>query len=679
MAPSGPRAQRNTRNPSAPTKPGGRSGGIKKRGAGGPVRTDRDGDLDMDAPAAKGGAGRGNRPPNTNGTSAPPTGPRRSTRSAPAGGRAPKPTTRAADMVKKIVESGGSGNLSSRIAAGRDTSSRHTRSRPVNGVDRVTLVVRGLKESKASSNDGGGLRDLLIFLERKAATVGKLHRTVKINKSTMKGDLVYITANKEDAEEIKKINGFEFASARLSIEELPEGTSPGLSEQSQSLKDQLTTVLGQRYNQESKLMNLSDLGQDPILQQMGMFNQATPEKVFRALMVILEDNFKTAQAKREGIHSVSLAGNNIDDVHQIMSLADALPDLLNLDLSRNMFKDAKALRKWSHRLRKLEALYLSDNPVGTDASAMAEITKLFPRLQNLSGVQVRTKEEVEAASRAPRVFPIPQFGTDFRDLNRVGEGFVTEFFALYDTDRQTLAAKFYDEQSTFSFSVMTSSAHIPNAPPLTWSSYIRLSRNHVRITHPPSRYQRLFVGGPLVQDAWSKLPLTRHPSLTVEFDKYLIDCHPMSGLADPTGSELGGVEGMIITMHGEFEDQDPETKVTSKRSFSRTFVIGPGFPGRNPIRVVSDLLQLRAYSPLPPQTGVPEGIQTSAAPVANAPINPVATQEQMAIELSKQTGMTLDYSKMCLDAAQYNLERALATFNEMRAQLPAEAFAQPIA
>lgn len=478
----------------------------------------------------------------------------------------------------------------------------------------------------------------------------------------MRDDYVYITASTEDAEEIKKLNNFEFAGAPISVEE----TKEGLSDTSQEIKTRLSGFLSQRYHPDTKLLNLSDLGQDTTLQQMDMLNKASPEKLFRALMVIVEENFKTAQAKREGVVSVSLAGNNIDEVGQIMPLADTFPDLINLDLSRNQFKDLKDLRRWSHRFRKLETLFLQENPIAADPSYMGEVTRWFPKLQNLSETLVRTKEEVEAAQQAPKVFPIPQCGSDFRDVNQIGEAFIMEFFAMFDGDRQNLAAKYYDEQSTFSFSVMTSASHIPDTPAPSWSQYIRMSRNHTKIQHQSARFQRLFIGTTLVQNAWSKLPPTQHPNVTAQFDKYLIDCHPMNGLADPTGQSLGGVDGMAITMHGEFDDLEPTTNKTTKRSFSRSFILGPGRPGRNPIRVVSDMWQLRAYCPLPPQTG-PVAPQTTAVPEAVP--NPDAQKEQMAMELCKQTGMTPEYSKMCLEVAGWNFDQALVTFNEKRVSL----------
>ncbi|KAI0136567.1 TAP domain-containing protein [Xylariales sp. AK1849] len=688
MPPSGPRNQRSARNSGGNSKTGGR--GINKRRAGGPARIDRDGDLDMDTPAvATNGAGRGSLRAKNNNVSVP-TGPRHATRSTTAGARPPKASSRAEAMVKRIINNG-TGDLSSRISAGIDPSGRQSRSsRPINATNSMMLKVAGLKNSRAAHNDGGGLKELLGFLERKAANAGKLNRTVRIKKSQIKGDSVYITASKEDAEEILKLNGWDFAGAKITIEPTEGGPDgPALSESSQAVKDQLVTFLGQRYDNSSKLLDFSNLGQDEGLNQMGVFaGETSPQKLFRALMAVCDTFFKNASAKRESIISISLAGNDIDDVIQIMSLAETLPDLVNLDLSRNQFKDLRGLRKWSHRFRHLQTLLLNDNPIeAADPKYKDEITKWYPKLINLSGTFVRTPEQVAAAERGPRVFPIPQCGADFRDINRVGEGFITEFIQMYDADRQSLAAKYYDEHSTFSFAVNTNAPHPPDMQPAPWGAYIKLSRNHAKITNAPSRYSRFFCGTGLIQGAWQKLPLTRHPDLATQFDKYIIDCHPICGLADPTDQSQAGVEGMIMTMHGEFEDQDPDTKNTAKRGFSRTFLLGPGAPGRNPIRVISDMLSLKAFSPLPTviitATQVPIAPAPAPAPVlapAPAPVpvpasNEDAQKQQMVLELCKQTGMTPDYSTMCLEVAIWDFNQALVTFNEKRAELPSEAFA----
>ncbi|KAI5920007.1 hypothetical protein F4810DRAFT_684337 [Camillea tinctor] len=678
MAPTGPRkgapptGPRNTRASTGGGKPTTRGGVSKRRGAGA-TKVDRDGDLDMDGPAGSSRAPRN--PKRTDNTPNPTGSAPRAPRSTGTTSRPPRTSVKAQQIIQRALN-GGTGGLNSRVTTGMASSARTSRTtRQTNGTQAVTLKVEGLRSSRAAGNEGGGLKELLTFLERKAQSVGKITRHVRIKKSQVNGDFVFITASKEDAEEILKLNNFQWAGTILTISESTEGMPASgeatLSSSAIEVKDQLRSILSLRYDVENKLLNLSALGEDAGLNQMGFFSgENKPEKLFRALMAVCEGLFKTAQAKRDAVVSVSLAGNSVDDVLQIMSLAETFPDLVNLDLSRNQFKDLKGLQKWRHRLRNLETLLLNDNPIESlDPNYKTELINWFPKLQNLSGIQVRTPEQVAAEIAASLPKPLPQHGADFRDINRVGEGFITEFMQLYDTDRHNLAAKYYDDQSTFSISVNTHSPHAPDVRVPGWSAYIKFSRNHTKITIPAVRFQRLFTGMNLIQSAWKQLPPTRHPDLASQFDKYIIDCHPIVGLADPSGQSQTGVDGMIITIHGEYEDQEPDSLKTAKRSFSRTFVIGPGAPGRNPIRVVSDLLCVKAFAPVPTTT------EPVPVPIAQAGND---IQQQMVMELCKQTGMTPEYSKFCLDGAAWNFDQALVSFNEKRAQLPAEAFATPM-
>lgn len=170
MAPSGPRNSASTSHKA----PGGgktQRGGIAKRRAGGPARVDRDGDLDMDA---SGGRKRSSHPAAN--------GPARSKKPATTSGRPSKPTTKAKQIIDKAISSGNLPN-------GLSSSARITRSnRPVNAPNSITLKVEGLKTSRAVNNEGGGLKELLTFLERKAQTVGKTTRPIRIKKVCVVSD-----------------------------------------------------------------------------------------------------------------------------------------------------------------------------------------------------------------------------------------------------------------------------------------------------------------------------------------------------------------------------------------------------------------------------------------------------------------------------------------------------------
>ena len=147
--------------------------------------------------------------------------------------------------------------------------------------------------------------------------------------------------------------------------------------------------------------------------------------------------------------------------------------------------------------------------------------------------QVRTGEQIQAAAAAEQLVPIPQAGFDFRDAGGVGEQFIKQFFGAYDSNRQQLAANFYDERSTFSVAVSTVHDSGARVPP--WQPYLGFSRNLQKITTAGARDQRLYRGAEAISKVWDKLPLTKHPSVETATDKYIIDCHVLSGLADPTG------------------------------------------------------------------------------------------------------------------------------------------------
>ncbi|KAK2600287.1 nuclear mRNA export, poly(A)+RNA binding protein [Conoideocrella luteorostrata] len=654
MAPRGPRAsapQRANRGATSQAKTTTR-GGIQKKRAGA-ARTDLDGDLDMDAVgkrAAKvaSSEARGSK-----------------TRPAKAGpGKNPRGVSTAAQTVLKHLRGNDASSLAARVSA--VSSGRATRARGKTG-NLCFLRVHGLKQSKAVSNQDGGLSDLLAFLERKASsftsTPSKQTRQVMIKKSHLVGDYVFLGVSREDADEIIKLNAFTFAGTQLEIvessEDLAYQNKATESKETQELRARLQSILSQRYLGANKLLKLDALASDTELVTLGMFeNKERALKTFKGLMAICDGLFKTAAEKREAIESISLANNSIDDVAQVESVATTFPQLKNLDMSGNQIANMQALEKWRGSFKSLETIYMTGNPIETaDPTYSAALLQWFPKLQDVNGTQLRTPEQIAEQEMASKPKPIPQNGPDFRDVNGIGENFLLEFFTAYDNDRQGLAMKLYDEGSQFSLAIDTRSVRDSDAPaPMPWAAYIKVSRNLVKITHQPARVQRLFKGASLIHELWNGLPPTKHPNIKEDLSKYIMDCHPLPGLVDPTGQNPMGVDGLVISVHGEFDEYDQKTAAVGKRSFSRTFVLGPGQPGKGPIRVVSDLLSLRAFNPLP---------NVFVAP--NQPPADANNQHQaMIAELCKQTGMTPQYSEMCLSQVGWEFNKALVIFNEKK-------------
>jgi len=481
---------------------------------------------------------------------------------------------------------------------------------------------------------------------------------------------VEVGATREDAEELIKLNGFAFASAKLAITDHNGSLADALQSRAsaEELKSQLTNFLSQRYIVSGKLLKLDGLAQDQGLVSMGFLeSKERAEKLIAVMMKICDDLFKTTKDKMENIHSISLANNGITSVQQVESVAETFPDLLNLDLSGNSISKTSELAKWKGKFRKLHTLYISGNPLNVaDPKVRAELVQFFPKLTDINGEQL-TPEHLEQLRNFIKPRPIPQHGPDFRDVNGRGEEFLVVLFALFDTDRHSLLAKYYDDESQFSLSVDTNAIRDKDTPVLPWAQYIQRSRNLTRITSDTARKSRLFTGREVILPIWKELPPTKHPDIKTDTAKFIMDCHILPGLADPHG-QAPSSPGLILLVHGQFEEIDKPTGKHGMRSFSRSIVLGPGKPGGNDIRVISDMLSLRSYNPLPNVLAAPAAPPAAAAApvVAQAPTNEEQLRQAKIVELCKRTNMTPEYSKLCLEETGWDFDRALVVFNEKK-------------
>ncbi|TPR11754.1 putative NAD(P)H-dependent D-xylose reductase xyl1 domain protein [Aspergillus niger] len=612
-------------------------GGIRKRGA--TTRVDREGDLMMDAGSAR------NRGKKVRGDS----------------GRS-QAANKAMDAIQKAISSNS------------DTQANIRQGGRGSGLEQV--IVRGWKQSKAASNRDGGLESLIAFLEKKLSPPdSKAGTRARITKSRVEGDALIVSIRPELLERMLQLNGFSFAGAPLTTEKYDPSTGglldqPMLSAMAQNggtssaaeTKAKMTTILGKRYTQQTKLLDLSKLGTDPDLLAMGIFGSTSTEsKFFPALMKVWELNFDNATARREAVESVSLAHNQLANITAVTALASTIPDLKNLDLSNNEFKDAQSLIGWRWKFRNLEFLDLSNTPFSADPTFKDTMLKWYPKLRFLNNVEVRTAEEIAAQKKTP----IPVQPPHFQDDSQIAENFVRAFFAGYDNDRSGILNSVYDNHTTFTLNVNTSAPRAQQTETAPWDAYIKKSRNLLKISHLPARMSRVYTGAEKIRELWTSLPATRHPDIATRPEEWLIECYPIPGLPDISGQSSTGVGGLLIMVHGKF-DEINGAKVET-RSFDRTFIIGPG-GGMGGIRVVSDILCLRAYA-IP---GAPEGYGMPAPGKADAQVQ----QEQLVLQMSSNTRMTLQYSEMALSGNGWNMEAALKNFEELKAQgtLPPEAF-----
>jgi nuclear RNA export factor len=469
------------------------------------------------------------------------------------------------------------------------------------------------------------------------------------------------------------INGYEFAGANIKVvlADAPAGgrssfsfnksnsnnSGPDLGDASQ-VRNVFKSILARRYNMDAKLLDLSALESDADFNKLGL--SEITSKTFIVLMRICDDVFTSNKAKEDGVLAVSLANNKLKDVALVTTLAQTFPALKNLDLSNNGISEMRDLQRWRHKFRQLEHIILTNNPIEQDVPDFkVHLINWYPKLHSIDLVQIPTTEleSIRAKKGPPKVQP-----GRFDDQGGIGENFLKTFFAGYDNDRNGLLQYYYDESSTFHMQVNTQSLRDPSHPKPQgneWTHYIKHSRNLLKLDHIGARAKRSHRGPSAIANLFAELPATRHPDFAASPEKWLLECRQQPGLPDPTGTSPGGVNGLVIITHGEFE----EPEHNKLRSFDRTFILGPGGP--HGVRVISDSVTIRAY-------GGSEAFQPE--PQEAVPMNEAQEKEMMAVEVSKATGMNMQYAVMCLEQVGWSYQEALAAFAKAKDSIPAEAY-----
>ena len=486
-----------------------------------------------------------------------------------------------------------------------------------------------------------------------------------------------------------KLDTFKFAGAALQVTSVTgdstnEDQGEGFSESATDFKAAMVTMLTRRYDKENRILNLSALEKDLEVINSGILEtDSTKAKFFPALMKVAESLFESPEDKRETVEGVVLSNNFLPNLSTVSTLSQTFPDLKNLDLSSNLLVDLKSIESWRGKFRRLEHLILSGNPLEAMVPTYKEeILRWFPVLRFLDGEEVRSAKEIRAKTK----FALLILPSSFRDEASIAETFLRRFFTGYDSDRTALANAYTTSQSTFTLSVNTSalraSVSVNSQAPTTWEAYIKKSRNLKRLDHLAARINRVSKGTKDIWEMWLTLPSTRHPDITTEPSKWSIDCHSVPGFPDPSGRSLSGVGGILIVVHGEFEEVDFTTGNASvKRSFDRIFTLGPN-NRIDGVQLINDQLVLRAYGG--DEAWQPEaetGLQLTPPSVSGLPKIHVPSgwaerlpgkdgeqylKETLTLELSRKTGMVLEYSAMCLEQSGWDLGNAANAFEQVK-------------
>lgn len=459
----------------------------------------------------------------------------------------------------------------------------------------------------------------------------------------------------------------------------------------------LEEVLRIRYNPETKLLDLSNLGDDILLKRNGFFELgSTTSKMFPALMSVADKKFTNNEQKRDWLHSVSLAGNNLKNVMPVNSLSFTFPDLKNLSLEGNLIDDIKGLDGWRSRFRSLEQLILLGNPVANAPGYKEEMLRRYPKLVMLdnnvvdrsqiriqgtstpNGSQPTNCPAVAIGPSGEPVLPLATKGNLLVDINGLAMSFLSTFFSQIDNNKDSLLEKFYTAVSKFSLSINTTAPRAEGVASWQhWDIYLPKSRNMKWLHDPGQLFERLARGPDEIRKLWNSLPPTQHNLGILElwsFDIFPVEISP-------------GVNGILATVHSEYDEIN--TLMNSgnggviKRSFDRSFTLMTNTTGS--VKVLSDMIVVRGYSGatawkvdptfVPPIANEQPVVHPEAHPVVAVEAS-VEEKQQRCQMLSEKTGLNLKFAEMCLADTNWDLARAWDAFMWAKDKLGPEAYAK---
>ncbi|THH09300.1 hypothetical protein EW145_g2122 [Phellinidium pouzarii] len=486
-------------------------------------------------------------------------------------------------------------------------------------------------------------------------------------------------------------------------------------------------IVQKRYNPEAKFLNLECLADDEVLKKHNITPPGLPGSNHKEYPVI----FKLASQLKPPVETISLANNNLQMGTHLAPIAHYLPNLRNLSLQSNKLKSWRDLDYLAGRNRKLgllrELIFL-DNPLrdqemnaGRAEQYKSGMSRRFPSLEVLDQEAITKISFVDmpvasssnsgpSDESGPSSFPLPMAPSFITGVDgSVISGFLARFFPLFDSQRSALIDA-YDPSATFSYSAFTTipprarlqgwhtSKEMPNQRRLEWGPWLKndaggsrnlnfIGRGGASGAGLDRELRSLHAGPTAIVTAMSHLPKTHH-EVAGAADKFCIDAWPVG---------QGAATMLFLCIHGEFTEE-PSRGI---RSFDRTFILAPAPPGSTAamnnwaVTILSDQLTVRPYSSpdawkagpmkvqgegkLPRQHATPRRTpaaqQPFLAPEVQAQLNVIPEpQRSLVVTVCQRTGLNVRFSVDCLDNNGWDIERAVANFEQVKPSLGQEAF-----
>lgn len=547
-------------------------------------------------------------------------------------------------------------------------------------------------------------QDLLQFILRNTG--------IMVVDSLVEGSmLVGYVANTIQAQQLVNWSDAKFAGRTLRFTQLKEANGAGTSKTIELLRN----VILQRYDAQNKMLNLSNLFNDPILLQNGLLNSiATKTRAFPALLKVASEEISIV------IESINLADNKLKDITLLSTLPQYFPHLRNLCLANNQLNRTQLLDSWRNKFLNLQELLMINNSMVKYYNYRNEILKIFPKLVMLDNVMVRDSDKLNKIYRFP--FKLQQFLFENNSIGSMATEFITNYLNIWDSNNRSQLINLYTPETQFSLvvdsNIPSSSVARADTNP-SFGYYIANSRNRLRITHENTLQQRLAKGPQQIMDLFNKLPLSKHNLVEIPLD------YKMESIV------YSAVNGFLLILHGCFEETgkplhtedknnanatsnnngivrtsqrsrryassyNPATSNSlsntklSRKSFDRIFTI---VSMNGTLIIASELFTVRAYTPrswcndelnsthknIPTQMPTPLNTMNSVLPsTLNIPmdIQQKLTPFQVDIvkKINQTTKLNLQYSLMLAEQSNWSYEVCIQNFQSNFNNLPPDAF-----
>ncbi|XP_018399173.1 PREDICTED: nuclear RNA export factor 1-like [Cyphomyrmex costatus] len=424
------------------------------------------------------------------------------------------------------------------------------------------------------------------------------------------------------------------------------------------LKERLKQAMVKRYVQDTNALNLSKFYLDPDLCS-DYFCVLFHPVMMKTVLDIVAEHIPNLEA-------LNLEGNKLQNIERLSILTKKFSKLKILYIGDNKIKDIQQLD--AIKDLKLEELKLTGNPVCNkykyrQNEYVSDVRRRFARLLRLDGTELPRPIVFDMMDEPAKIPSSQRMYVQDAKAKEIASQFLQQYFTIFDSENRQPLLDAYNEHAFFSMTMNTFNNNKLNG------HYLE-NRNLLRVNDTIRRQKFLKQGRLPVVSFISEMPRTRHLLNTFTMDISLVT-----------------QTMMFITITGYF--QQLNIKEEPIRYFNRTFIIvpeGEGYCIRNEQLHISQPseVQLKELHQKLNQLNAQQTQSETETLSSTEVVKPIATEpddelkKQMALTLSQQTNMNLEWSLKCLRETQWIYDNAFAAFQEFfkLGQIPSEAFAK---